>query len=119
MSYSHIVDWKTMTDYTVAEVDAALDAEDGYYGDTWTALIYEDYDFDSVELRGERVPFEVVEANDGGDREWEYEVFVVVKIGDQYFMRDGFYRSHEGITLDGGTREVVEGTKTVKVWNDK
>lgn len=108
-----------MTDYTVDEVDAALDEADDNYGDAWYALVYDDFDSDSLTLRGEEVPVTLVEYEDGGDREWEYEVFAVIMVGTQFFKRSGWYRSHEGVTFDGRTREVVQGTKVVKVWNDK
>jgi hypothetical protein len=109
-----------MSDYTAAEIDVALQENEGdNYGEPWSALFYYDYSSETLPLRGEEVPFELVESYDGGDREWEYEVYAVIKVGDQYFKREGVYRSHEGVTLDSATREVVEATKTVKVWNDK
>lgn len=109
-----------MSDYTPAEVDEALENAQGPYGFglSWTELLYEDYDNKTLSLRGTDVPFEVVESNDGGDAVWEYEVYVVIKVGDQYFKREGMYYSHVGVEFDSNTHEVVEGEKTVKVWKD-
>lgn len=107
-----------MSDYTVAEIDAAVD-EDDNYGSGWYGLFYNDFSSNTLNLRGEEVPFEVVESEDGGDAEWQYEVYAVIKVGDQYFKRSGVYYSHEGVEMDGGTTEVVRGTKVVEVWNDK
>jgi hypothetical protein len=105
-----------MTDYTPEEVDAAIEAADPDYGSSWIEIYYEDFGFDTLELRGEAVPFEVVEMT--GDGEWQYDLSCVIKVGDQFFRRTGYYRSHDGAYLDSATSEVVEGTKEVKVWKN-
>ena len=114
-----------MTDYTVAEVKDAIDAYsvevDVHGGGTYTAewdwneVDYQDEKYNVLILRGEKVPFEVTESDTGGEGHGEY-VFIVIKVGDQLFRKEGYYASHYGTDWDGDFEEVETYEKTVTAY---
>ena len=83
-----------MTHYTAAEVqEAANRAGDFEWG-------YEA----SMTLRGESVPIDWVASTGGMDE--GSNASEVFKIGDQLFMKSGYYASHYGYDWDGDLNEV-------------
>lgn len=66
-------------------------------------------------IDGQEVPFEAVETDTGGEGHGEY-VYVVFKVGDQTFKKEGSYFSHYGTDWDGPLFEVEAATKTITVW---
>ena len=50
---------------------------------------------------------------EGGDNQ---DVFVVIKVGTQYFKKTGYFTSHSGSTWNSTLREVHPVTKTVTVF---
>jgi len=53
----------------------------------------------------------------GGEGEGDHAHLVVkVENGGQFFRKDGWYQSYDGLYLDGEFREVQEITKSVKVY---
>lgn len=48
-----------------------------------------------------------------------YENYVVVKVGNQYFRKEGYYSSWDGGSLDGPWFEVEKVAKTVYEWEKK
>jgi hypothetical protein len=51
----------------------------------------------------------------GGEGEGD-QYWVVVRIGDRYFRKPGWYASHDGGYLDGDLYEVTPETRTVVVY---
>lgn len=109
-----------MTDYTPDEIEEALDAlsedaedneESEFYGENMWGMIYDGDGPDTLSLRGEDIPLEHV-ARYGGEGQGD-EFWVVIKLGDQLFKKDGWYASHDGGYLDGDLREVHVVERTV------
>lgn len=106
-----------MTDYTRAEV---LDAFRPLLDEIgWAGLKYEDYSDDelNLELRGETVPFTVHETYGGSDL--GTEAWMIFKVGDQLFRKDGYYSSYGGYDWDGTFQEVIATPKTITVYEPK
>lgn len=100
-----------MTNYTASEVETAV-SQYGYWGDLNYAADGKMY---AVLLRDEPVLMEKA-AGKSSDDETNSAVYVVVRIGTQYFRKDGWYQSHYGTQWDGTCREVKPTEKTVLVW---
>lgn len=66
----------------------------------------------NLTVNGGTYPLSVVEADTGGEGHGEY-VFIVVKVGDQLFRKEGYYASHYGTDWDGRFEEVEAYEKTV------
>lgn len=103
-----------MSKFTARQVEDALkDVEEL----DWYNLAWEDYDQETLNIEGEEVKFSLVESDPGGEGHGEY-VFLVIKVGDQLFRKEGFYASHHGTDWDGDFSEVepkgVTVTKYVK-----
>jgi hypothetical protein len=96
-----------VTDYTAEEVDTAFENGDGWGEAKWSSK-------GEVTLRDETVAYENV-ANYGGEGQGD-DIWVVVKIGDQLFRKDGYYASHYGSDWDGYCREVKAKEETVTVY---
>lgn len=101
-----------MTDYTAEEVDAALNEEDG-----WEAFDYSEHTgaTRSYSLRGEAVEFELQDgkySTEGGGE----DIWLVVRAGDQYFRKAGWYASHDGAYWDGDCREVKPVQRMTTFW---
>lgn len=102
------------------DVEAALDArfdgdiEDESCLESWDELdwILRDGTRETLTVNGEKYDLELVEADTGGEGHGEY-VFVVVKVGDQLFRKEGYYASHYGTDWDGDFEEVEAYEKTV------
>lgn len=112
-----------MTDYTAAEVEEALDAllglaynededepEEGEV-DGWDELEYAlkgrygHTKLTSIILRGEPAPIEYV-ADFGGQGQGD-DLWLVIKVGDQLFRKEGYYASDYGSNWgDGDFSEV-------------
>lgn len=91
-----------MSDYTVEEIEEAVNDSDGYseLTSSWNDPITL-----NLELRGEEVTaFQVggkLPCEGGGE-----DVDVVFRVGDQLFKKWGAYYSHNGTDWDGDLREV-------------
>lgn len=85
-----------------------------YYTEDWDwgEAEYAYKDGINIEIDGVWVPVTVVEADTGGEGHGEH-VFVVIKVGNQYFKKDGYYASHYGTDWDGSFAEVEPYEKTV------
>jgi hypothetical protein len=101
--------------FTAAEVEAAAEA---YYDEEgvqfWNEIRYGD----NVELTGIG-PAEHVDSHGGegeGDSAW-----VVFKVGDQLFRKDGYYASYDGFdwSVYSGLTEVEAYEKTVIAYKEK
>ena len=101
-----------MTDYTAEEVDTVLRDEDG-----WA-------DFDGIEqpgykqsypLRGEAVEFELQDGKYSAEGDGE-DIWLVVRAGDQYFKKAGWYASHDGAYWDGDCSEVKPVQRMTVFW---
>lgn len=110
-----------MTDYTRAEVLNAFEVllEDFGWGELKSDLC--DYATGryiySLILRGEEVEIKG-EAAFGG-RDQGSEAWVVFRVGDQLFRKQGYYASHYGFDWDGTFEEVVATPKTITVYEPK
>lgn len=107
-----------MSDYTTAEVEAALDPvieEEG-----WGELAYltDNADTREISLRGEQVKVGLV-TRVGGCEGGGEEAWFVLGIGDQMFRKNGWYMSHEGTTWDGDFKEVKPVVKPVTFYEAK
>jgi hypothetical protein len=74
-----------------------------------------DGDKTTIRLRAESVNIEKVGGKapcEGGGE----DVSVVIKIGDQYFEKLGYYASHYGCEWDGSLTEVKPVEKTITVY---
>lgn len=71
---------------------------------------------DAALLKGEAVLVEVMASKEGDYDEGASTVWVIVKVGDQYFKKEGWYASYDGSTWDGSLSEVRPQTKTIMVW---
>jgi hypothetical protein len=107
-----------MSNLTAKQVEDALEAVVDEKGESinyvWDELNY--YIDSPLVVDGDEYPFEVVEQDGSGS--WGYETSTVFKVGDQLFRKTGYYQSHYGNDWDGPLREVREGAKTVRVWED-
>jgi hypothetical protein len=116
--------------YTPEQIEAAINEgwlSKSRYSDTdyeesgWDGLSYgHDAPDNKVTLTlqdgsGDTFELEVVEAEPGGEGHGE-EVWIVVKVGDQLFKKDGYYASHYGTDWDGSFREVKAQQKYVTVY---
>lgn len=102
--------------FTAKQVEDALrvaaEGGNGWYSDPFQGLAYEDSDIESVEINGVGYPVEVVETDPGGEGHGE-SVYVIVKVGDQTFKKEGYYASHYGTDWDGDFFEVESREITV------
>lgn len=101
-----------MSDYTTAEILAAIgDGDDGY---TDSGSWYELEDAETIILRGETVAV-THPAQFGGEGQGD-DIWFVIGIGDQFFRKSGYYASHYGTDWDGAFEEVRPVEKTVTVY---
>lgn len=102
------------------DVEAALDArfegeiEDESCLESWDELAWavKDEKGETLTVNGEKYPLTVVEEDTGGEGHGEY-VFVVIRVGDQLFRKEGYYASHYGTDWDGTFEEVEAFQKKV------
>lgn len=104
-----------MTDYTTAEIDSAVEvALEG-----WSELGYMSKGYkETIALRGEPVEIETVAGKAPEEGGGEH-VFVIIKAGDQFFRKTGYYMSHYGSDWDGDVTEVHPVEKTITVYEAK
>lgn len=95
---------------TAEQVEQAILDETGNYA--WNNLGWDIKN--SLVVDGESYEFEVVDTQNDG--EWGYETYVVMRVGNQYFRKSGYYESHYGNDWDGDFEEVEEAEKKVTVW---
>lgn len=100
---------------TVEQVEDALRLNDL----DWWDISYEDFEVDYLEIDGIFYPFEFVESETGHEGDWETSTYVIIKVGEQFFRKTGWYASHHGTEWDGQLTEVHETYQNVKVWSDK
>lgn len=104
-----------MTNLDPKVVELALRENEDGYSDGLNAYAYEDYEQDKVTVDGVDYPIEVVETDPGGEGHGA-SVHFIIKVGDEYFRKQGYYASHYGTDWDGAFEKVAEVEKTVKVW---
>lgn len=111
-----------MTDYTTDEItESAPDesSENSWAGSWWEELADSNDGYKSeITLRGNTVEVEKVASKPaeegGGDT-----IFVVIRIGTQFFKKEGYYVSHDGEYWDGYLTEVFPEEKTITVYEPK
>lgn len=84
-----------------------------YPPESWSDMEYSNF----LVIGREIVDCEVVETTGGMDR--GSNASVTIKIGDQYFRKEGAYASHYGYDWDGPLLEVVPVKKVVTVYEPK
>lgn len=107
--------YQPATDYTPAEVEYGLESLGDYYEFT-----YENhgYVFAAI-VRDEPVIVTMVDSRTGSEGDYDVQAYVVIKVGSQYFRKQGHYMSHNGTDWDGPITEVTQAEKTIKVWENK
>lgn len=98
-----------MSKFTAWQVEEALDNHEEL---SWSEIAWEDCDQETLNIDGEEVKLSLVESDPGGEGHGEY-VFLVIKVGDQLFRKEGFYASHHGTDWDGDFSEVEPKEVTV------
>lgn len=103
-----------MSNYTVQEITLA-----GALGNNIWDLLH-DGKKAALVLRDEAVLVEFIAGNlsemEDDDPEYEESIFVVAKIGTQFFKKSGNYSSHAGAQWHGVMKEVTPTQKTVTVY---
>jgi hypothetical protein len=98
--------------YTARQVEEAVEnGEDGWMSIDWMS---EGRTF-SLDINGETVEATYVggkQSEEGGGE----HVYLVVKVGSQFFRKNGYYASHYGVEWDGSIEEVHPVEKTVTVY---
>ena len=91
--------------YTVAQLENLISnvGDDEYF--SWSEVRYGGYEFE------DGTKLEHVDSH-GGEGEGD-EAWVVFRVGDQLFMKTGYYTSHYGFEWDGDLEEVEAYEKTV------
>ena len=105
--------------YTVEQVVELLEESDlgnNHWEGAWQAGIAEleweyRYPDHKIEVPG-LGPVAFVDGYTGAEGGGE-DVWMVFKVGDQYFRTTGYYLSYDGTTWDGATEEVEPFEKTV------
>lgn len=67
-------------------------------------------------IGGDFIVPEVIESKTGSDGDWETSVYVIFKVGDKVFKKDGRYASHMGTDWDGDLYEVKPKEVQVVDW---
>ncbi len=117
--------------YTADQIQAAVEApgeETWRDAETWLpAGVREDYwgtkknhpdnrlvlDIDGEKVYAEYIGGKPPEEG-GGER-----VYIIVKVGEQFFRKNGYYASHYGTDWDGSVDEVHPVTKTITVYETR
>lgn len=100
-----------MSDYTIAEVRKA------FRGLELTELGNSaDGTEDVILLRGEVVKVAKAGAVMGDNDSDGEEIWIVIKVGDQFFKKTGWYYSHSGAKWNDGVTEVKPVQKFVTVY---
>lgn len=90
-----------------------LDSYQKDEGSQWRDMSYDD---GTLVIDGEDVPFEHI---DNDDEEGMSIVKSTIKVGDQYFVKEGHHISHDGTYWDGDFYESVPRQVTSTVWGRK
>lgn len=96
-----------MSDYTPAEIEEAVNDWEGWGELKWQ----KDGAKETLTLRGEVIEVEKID-DFGGEGQGD-SIWVVIKVGDQLFRKDGYYLSHYGTDWDGEVTEVKPVERTV------
>lgn len=72
----------------------------------------------TLTVNGQTYDLSIVESDTGGEGHGEY-VYVIIKVGEQLFKKEGAYFSHYGTDWDGPFVEVEPVEKTVTVYERK
>lgn len=108
------------------EEEAAAELHDSEDGEGWDGLEYKlkgkylsegESALTQVTIRGERAPISFV-ADFGGQGQGD-EIWIVFKVGDQLFRKEGYYASHYGSDWDGDLCEVEAVERTVTFYEAK
>lgn len=108
-----------MTDYTIVEIAEAVNAvaeyDDEYF---WGEFEWREKRDEpvSLSLRDESVLVECVESRYGEEGDWAVGTYVIIKVGTQFFKKNGYYRSHDGEYWDGVLEEVKPTQKYITVY---
>jgi len=94
--------------YTPQQIEEAVGETDGGWGE----IKYEDKG--TLVIDGVTVPF--VTADEFGGEGHGDEAWVVIKVGNQLFRKEGYYASHYGYDWDGDVQEVKPVEKTITVY---
>ena len=102
---------------SVEDVRTVLEDDLGF---RWERLAYsQNSPIAALVIDGEKYEFEIVDVKTGSEGDWQTEVYVVFRVGDQHFRKTGYYASHDGEYWDGTLSEVVGKPETYIVWRDK
>ena len=112
-----------MSNYTTLAVNQAINATEGEdkWGDPYGGweLLYnsnlefaKEVDFDE----GPVLVTVVAKHEESGNSGYGEAVWVVVKVGDQFFKKEGYTSSYDSDTFDGRCTEVFPHQKTVTVY---
>lgn len=112
-----------MTYYTTTAVDTALagaEIEDEW-GDLYSGwrTMYEANRGTTREVSfdGEQVTVTLADKYEEGENDgYGADVWLVVRVGDQFFRKGGYTSSYDGETFDGACTEVHAVTKIVTVY---
>ena len=112
-----------MSNYTAREVNQAVAATSseeswGDYIDGWDSFYQHNVGF-SKELQFDEGPViaevaaKCTESDNSGYGE---KIWIVLKVGDQYFRKSGYTSSYDSESWDGDCREVEPKQKTITVF---
>lgn len=100
--------------FTVEDVERAFEAAAEEYDLDWGSLEYMGRSY--APFQADEFPqfgtLEFVEGYTGGEGGGS-DAYVVFKLGDRYFKKEGYYASHYGTDWDGRLYEVEPYEKTV------
>lgn len=101
---------------TAEQVERALDGDPKFY---WGMLDYRPEAIDNLIIDGIEYEFKVLDSKFGEEGDWRADTFIVIRVGNQYFRKTGYYASHDGEYWDGPLTEVVGYRENIIVWRDK
>lgn len=94
------------------------DYEDNYGENGWYEFGHKDPgDTHGLVLKGETVSAVYMDGESGGEGSGE-SVWLVFKVGVQYFKKTGYYASYDGTSWDGDVTEVRRRQVTVSMWEE-
>lgn len=96
--------------YSKTEVLGAFEDFFSNEGYSWDEFEYTKQAVISIE--GTDVPVKFVEGETGGEGSGEY-CYVILRVGEQYFRKEGYYSSYNGTDWDGDFDEVEPYQKTI------
>lgn len=86
------------------------------YSFYWGSFTYGAAALDNLVVDGVAYSFEVVDRKTGSEGDWQTNTYLIFKVGDQYFRKNGYYASHDGEYWDGSFEEVNPVERTVIDW---